>query len=169
MNKMIVRFIMWFAGIGVSFATGLYLDRKFMLLSFPVWVKILAGFLMLVAVLLLARSGRLLRKLGKPDEHWGWTSRFVTKDLYECLRHPYHLGIGLFVTAFSTIIGGLWTQVLVTIFVWTAIFIFLTRVEEPELLEKFGQDYVKYKEKTPMIFPSPRCIINVFLKNISSF
>lgn len=158
------RFILWFAGMILSFGAGLYLDHRFKTLSFPLYIRALAGIVLVFAAFLLARSGRLLRKLGKPKEEWGWTTELVTTDLYRCLRHPHHLGIGLFITAFSAALGSLWTFLFVTFFIWTAILWFLKSVEEPELFEKFNGKYAAYREKIPMLFPSPCCLFRVIFK-----
>ena len=165
MNKMLKRFVLWFGGIAVSFAGGLYLDRRFEILLFPLWMKVLAIIFTLFSIFLLARSGRLLRNMGKPEE-WGWTTRLVTSDLYKCLRHPHHLGIGMFVSAFSIIIGGFFTFILASLFIWVGIIWFLRRVEEPELVEKFGEEYLVYRENTPMLIPSPLCLFKTIFKGV---
>lgn len=166
MSIMTRRFILWFSGIGMSFAAGLFLDREFPLFHFPLHIRILAAFVIFFAVFLLARSGRLLRKMGKPTKDWGWTTKLVTTDLYKCLRHPHHLGIGLFAAGFSALVGNLWTFFIVTSFIWTGILLFLKRVEEPELVEKFGREYTLYKEKTPMLFPHSGCLLRVLFRNL---
>ncbi len=163
MSLMTKRFVLWFSGIVLSFGLGLFLDHRLKTLAFPIWVKALALFLIFFAVLLLARSGRLLRKLGEPKEQWGWTTRLVTSDLYACLRHPHHLGIGLFVSSLSVVVGGVWTFLLASLFIWPAILWFLKSVEEKELVEKFNGEYLSYKEKTPMLLPSPGCLLKVLL------
>jgi protein-S-isoprenylcysteine O-methyltransferase Ste14 len=40
-------------------------------------------------------------------------------------------------------------QVLILINVWE-----LKAIEEPELTKRLGQDYIEYRKKTPMFFPS---------------
>jgi protein-S-isoprenylcysteine O-methyltransferase Ste14 len=32
----------------------------------------------------------------------------------------------------------------------------IKKIEEPELVKRFGTDYIKYKEQTPMFFPGRR-------------
>jgi len=155
------RFILWFASIGLSFGAGLFLDHRLKTLAFPVSLKVLAGLVMVSAVFLLARSGRLLRKIGKSGDKWGWTTKLITSDLYSCLRHPHHLGIGLFISGFSVVAGGIWTFLLANIFIWIAILWFLKTVEEIELLKKFNGEYIAYREKTPMLFPSLVCLLRV--------
>ncbi len=163
MGKMTWRFILWFSGIILSFGAGLFLDHKFETLSFPLLLKALALLVMGMAVFLLARSGRLLRRMGRPMEQWGWTTRLVTTDLYGCLRHPHHLGIGLFVSGLSIVVGGIWTFLIANAFIWTAILWFLKAVEEVELVEKFNGEYLDYRKKTPMLIPSPGCLLRVVL------
>ena len=158
------RFILWFAGIILSFGAGFFLDYRLKTLVFPTLIKVLAGFVIIIAVFLLARSGRLLRKIGRPEDRWGWTTKLVTSDLYHCLRHPHHLGIGLFVSGLSAVAGGIWTFLIANLFIWAAILWFLKAVEEVELLKKFDGEYIAYREKTPMLFPSPGCLLRVVLE-----
>jgi len=42
--------------------------------------------------------------------------------------------------------------------VGSGILVFLYRVEEPELLQKFGDHYRAYRQQVPMLLPSPRCL-----------
>lgn len=63
-------------------------------------------------------------------------------------------GIGFFLDSFSLI------------FVFNPLFILanyweLTRIEEPELLIRLGEDYKIYKEKTPMFFPRLNQIFSI--------
>jgi hypothetical protein len=41
-------------------------------------------------------------------------------------------------------------------------------VEERELVEKFGAEYQAYRQRVPMLFPKPSCIIQVFAKPLEA-
>ncbi len=164
MGTMQRRFLGWLSLLAGATALGWVLHRGLRWPPVP-WPLRLLGLLgMVVAVLLLRRSGRLLRVLGQPGEEWGITQRLVTTDLYACLRHPHHLGIGLFVSSLFLALG-LWELFLVvSLAQWTGILVFLYRVEEPELLAKFGDDYRRYRQQVPMLLGSPVCVLRTLFK-----
>lgn len=55
-------------------------------------------------------------------------------------------GIGFAVNSFSLII--FFTPLFILINVWE-----LKRIEEPELIKRFGNEYIEYKNQTPMFLP----------------
>ena len=105
----------------------------------------------------------MLKALGKPGK-WGCTNQLVTTDIYQCLRHPHHLGIGIFMTSLGLLIGHLWSFLIITLIQWVWVIGFLFLVEERELREKFGEEYEVYSQKVPMLLPKPSCVFNSLLK-----
>ena len=56
---------------------------------------------------------------------------------------------------------GIFFQSVFLLFVFTPLFIFmnfweLKNIEEPELVKRIGQEYVEYRNMTPMFFPGFR-------------
>jgi len=123
----------------------------------------LAG--MVLAHFPLKRTGKLLNLLGESKE-WGCTSRLVTKDLYQCVRHPHHLGVGIFMTSLGLLIGHPWSFLIVSITQWIWVVGFLFLVEERELVKNFGEEYKAYRQQVPMFFPKPLCALRVLTKPI---
>jgi protein-S-isoprenylcysteine O-methyltransferase Ste14 len=66
-------------------------------------------------------------------------------------------GIGVLLGSASLV---LFTPIFILINVWE-----LKAIEEPELLKRLGQDYIEYRKKTPMFFPS---LGKIFNKGFSS-
>jgi protein-S-isoprenylcysteine O-methyltransferase Ste14 len=156
LNLMVKRALMWFASIIAALLVGELIDYYFGMRWF--WEARVIGLLLLVpSFFLLRESGRALKTLGNQRE-WGITTKLVTSGIYSCIRHPHHLGIGLFVTGLSLLIGGPFTFIITTIVIWVEIIAFLKRVEEPELIQKFGDEYIRYKEKVPILFPKLSCL-----------
>jgi len=94
----------------------------------------------------------LLYRMGKPAEgHLERTTRLITTGLYGYIRHPLYL---------SLILGGFgamakdpgYLQILLAIINFIAL-IFTARVEEKEMIMKFGEEYREYMKKTKMFFP----------------
>jgi protein-S-isoprenylcysteine O-methyltransferase Ste14 len=56
-------------------------------------------------------------------------------------------GIGVLLGSTSLLV--LFTPLFILINVWE-----LKAIEEPELLKRLGQDYIEYRKRTPMFFPS---------------
>jgi protein-S-isoprenylcysteine O-methyltransferase Ste14 len=99
-------------------------------------------------------------------ELWGWSTKLITKNIYSCVRHPHHLGVGLFMTFLALLIGYPITFFIVTISQWLWVYLFVIFIEEKECIEKFGNQYSKYSKNVPMFFGNPMCIIKELLNNI---
>ena len=163
MSKCRKRVIHWLLLTSASVGGGIITDLILKSGSFPIFVRFLGLVGMLLAHFLLKRSGRVLRILGEPEE-WGCTAQLVTTDIYQCLRHPHHLGIGIFMTSLGLLIGHPWSFLFITLTQWTWVIGFLLLVEEKELMEKFGEVYKVYCQKVPMLFPNPSCVFKVLSK-----
>ncbi len=86
-----------------------------------------------------------LHRQGKEYEH----KPFTTSSLYKYTRHPLYLGWFLaFWATPSMTMGHLLFAVVTTAYILVAI-----RLEERDLVERFGEDYVEYKKTTPMVLP----------------
>jgi protein-S-isoprenylcysteine O-methyltransferase Ste14 len=97
-------------------------------------------------------------------KEWGCTSRLITTDIYQCVRHPHHLGVGIFMTSLGLLMGHLYSFLIISISQWVWVIAFLVLVEEKELVEKFGQEYQAYRQKVPMLVPKPICFLRIFAR-----
>jgi len=158
------RLIIWSMLTGISIVAGIGTDIVLKTKSFPALIRLVGLIGMLLAHFPLRRTGRLLNVLGEPKE-WGGTSRLVTTDIYQCVRHPHHLGVGIFMTSLGLLIGHLWSFLIITMSQWVWVIAFLFLVEEKELIKKFGEEYKAYSQRVPMLFPKPICIFRVFTKS----
>lgn len=156
---------MWLLLTTISVVVGIAIDVVLKTESFPVLVRVVGLIGMIVAHFPLKRTGRLLKLLGEQKE-WGCTNRLITTDIYKCVRHPHHLGIGIFMTSLGLLIGHVWSFLIITITQWVWVIAFLFLVEEKELREKFGEKYRVYSQKVPMLFPKLMCTFRVFSKSI---
>jgi len=149
--------------VGGGRATDLVLRSA----AFPLWVRLLGLLGMVLAHFPLKRTGKLLRRMGEPEK-WGCTTRLVTTDIYQCVRHPHHVGVGFFMTSLGLLIGHPWSFLIITISQWAWVFGFLFLVEEKELVKKFGEEYKAYRRQVPMLFPNPVCAITVLSRPIDA-
>ena len=73
----------------------------------------------------------------------------VTRGLYRVVRHPLYTFSLLFIWLTSTV-----SQNSLTVYVGATLYVLVgIYFEERKLLLEFGNDYVKYKESTPMLIP----------------
>jgi len=159
------RLIFWLLLTGMSVVVGIVIDVVLRTESFPVLVRLVGFIGVIMAHFPLKRTGRLLKLLGEQKE-WGCTNRLITTDIYKCVRHPHHLGVGIFMTSLGLLIGHVWSFVIITITQWVWVIAFLFLVEEKELTEKFGAEYKAYRQQVPMLFPKLNCVFRVFTKSI---
>ncbi|MFX1574684.1 MAG: methyltransferase family protein [Promethearchaeota archaeon] len=80
-----------------------------------------------------------------------YTTKLVENGPYAIVRHPQYLGGMLFSISIT-----FWTQIFLSLFLSIIIIILTyqwTYVEDKNLIEKFGEDYKKYKLKVPRLNP----------------
>ena len=80
--------------------------------------------------------------------------QLVTTGPYAYVRNPMLsgvfallFGLGILLGSFSLLV--IFTPLFIFVNVWE-----LKAIEEPELIKRLGQDYVEYRKRTPMFFPS---------------
>ena len=78
------------------------------------------------------------------------TKRLITSDIYRYSRNPQYTGYALFPLGYAMVGHTLVAYASVVLFV---VLMHLTvLVEEEHLERKFGDEYHRYKEKTPRYF-----------------
>jgi protein-S-isoprenylcysteine O-methyltransferase Ste14 len=161
------RLILWIALTVLSIGVGLLLDLIMLKTTvFPFSVRLAGLTGVILAHFLLKRTGRLLRKFGE-CELWGWSTKLIITNVYQCVRHPHHMGVGTFMTFLGLLAGYPVTFIIIAVSQWLWVFLFVVLIEEKECLEKFGNEYRKYQQKVPMFFGNPFCIIRELMKPIN--
>lgn len=140
------RYFAFEALLGLVFlnAQGWFLD--------PLTPRQILSWVFLTSSLLLAVYGfRLLRTIGQPEGPIERTTQLVTAGAYKYIRHPLYsslilLGAGIYLKGISLESGLL--------FLLLTGFLFATaKIEETENLNKFGQEYRRYMQRTKMFIP----------------
>ena len=128
------------------------------LLNYPYWFKNpfswhqILSWIFLVSSTILAFWGfSQLKKRGKPEGQFEDTTTLVTTGLYKYIRHPLYLslllvGLGAFFKHIDYI------QMILLVINIVAL-IFTAKVEEKEMIRKFGNEYVEYMKTTRMFLP----------------
>jgi protein-S-isoprenylcysteine O-methyltransferase Ste14 len=99
----------------------------------------------------------VVRGKGGPTEGFGVaisprTERLVTTGPYRNTRNPMVFGAFSVYFALAIFIGSVGGLILLTIFFVLASF-YLKRVEEPRLINDFGDEYKEYQRRVSMIVP----------------
>ena len=114
-------------------------------------VQIISWILLILSAYVVITGYLLLKRKGKPDSNFENTSILVKSGIYGYIRHPLYLSIFLF-GAGVMIKNACVIQVVLGII--TLIAIYLTaRIEEKEMITKFGEEYREYMKKTRMFIP----------------
>ena len=119
---------------------------------------ILASLFFLVAFILIGWSVlTFLRAKGTPVP-FNPPPQLVTTGPYAYVRNPMLTGVFALLFGIGVLLGSvsllaIFTPLFIFVNVWE-----LKVIEEPELLKRLGQDYIEYRKRTPMFFPSLRKI-----------
>jgi protein-S-isoprenylcysteine O-methyltransferase Ste14 len=129
------------------------IQQPFLIVGVPV---LIAGFLFSMA------SIWQLYSLGK-GMPWGdivedcQSSHLVTSGLYRYTRNPMLFGTWLLLCGFGICFGSPTMALLISTTLVVLVSIWIERLEEPELVKRFGQEYLDYNERTSFIIPrTPR-------------
>ena len=78
--------------------------------------------------------------------------QFVETGPFRIVRHPTYFSMILELLAFGLIFSA-WWMLLVIFFLFVPALIMRLRLEEPALVEKFGDTYRDYQRRVPMLIP----------------
>lgn len=135
-----------------------YLDRFFGFSEFlpkTLEIAISLPFLVAGALMWLWSAGRFFKTKGTPVPV-NPPPKLVTDGLYAYTRNPMMTGL------FMVMAGiGIYSGSMTLTFIMTPLFVLMSIlefkfIEEPELAKRFGDEYIRYKEKTPIIIPGLR-------------
>ena len=85
------------------------------------------------------------------------TKKLVTMPPYNYCRNPITFGALLYYFGFGILVGS-FSLIGFNILLIFLVILYLKLIEETELEERFGKEYIKYKERTPFLIPWPRVI-----------
>jgi len=160
MQRIFIWFLMIFGGTALS----LYLDAQLFSdynLILPFYgISAIIGLLLFYAVIRISKNtGRTLAKYGRKGELKRMETNFlVNQGVYKYMRHPMHLGLLLFPLSIAFLMGSPSFVLLIAPSEIIFMLLMIKFVEEPEVIRKFGDQYLEYKEGVPWFCIKIRCL-----------
>jgi protein-S-isoprenylcysteine O-methyltransferase Ste14 len=110
-------------------------------------ILVITGFVILIISLIFGMAACFVKPFTKPNKE----EKLQTTGFYSIVRHPvmfcdsfWPLGLSLI---FKSIYGTVFTLI------WFIGAYLVTLVEEKELIEEYGDAYIRYRKKVPRIIP----------------
>jgi protein-S-isoprenylcysteine O-methyltransferase Ste14 len=128
------------------------------LLNIKVWfakpfsfLQLASWILLILSIYVVITGFLLLKKEGKPDSNFENTSLLVKSGIYGYIRHPLYLSIFLLGTGIM-LKDPAPLQLILAVINLIAVY-FTARIEEHEMIVKFGDEYKSYMKDTKMFIP----------------
>lgn len=129
-----------------------------MLLNYKVWfnnpfspIQIVSWILLILSIYVVLTGYLLLKRKGKPSKNFENTSVLVKSGIYSLIRHPLYLSVFLLGTGVMLKNIGSYQ---IGLGIVNVIAVYITaRIEENEMVVKFGNEYKAYMEVTKMFIP----------------
>jgi len=156
----------------VTFLVGRIVDSRLGLPRYPPmpWNLIVGLVVFLGGLWLGLKSTRLLYSLGG-GLPWGEarkeakTSRLVTSGVYAYIRNPMIIGYTLLPFGMGVMFQSPGMALSISPLVLVANVVIVKLVEEPNLVERFGEEYIQYRARTPFLFPRPGALYRSLLSS----
>jgi len=128
------------------------------LLNYDMWFvkpfslhQVFSWFLLISSLYPVIAGYLLLKRKGKPGKNFENTSLLVKTGIYGLIRHPLYLSIFLFGTGVMLKDPAKLQLILGTV---NLIAVYVTaRIEEGEMIKRFGNEYRDYMVETKMFIP----------------
>lgn len=109
--------------------------------------------LIVVGTFLVIKTTILFSKIGEGTvAHWAPPKKLVVRGIYRYMRNPMIFGILITVFGEIMIFGSL-SLVPYFLFLLIGHHLLFTKYEEPDLIKRFGEDYVQYMKNVPRWIP----------------
>ncbi|MEA3544048.1 MAG: methyltransferase [Thermodesulfobacteriota bacterium] len=154
---MVWKFLFWPAVWIMILIPGwiwpLYLDGINRLATFFLGFILFAGSMALTAV-----GGRTLKRFAhRQNSKTFWPDSFTEKGIFGCMRHPMYLGLALLPVSVAMMWGSI-PAILASGWGVAAAFWFVLVIEEKETLQRFGDEYSQYMQRTSPFILSLKCL-----------
>lgn len=113
--------------------------------------QLVSWILLILSIYVVITGYLLLKRKGKPGSNFENTSQLVKSGIYGYIRHPLYLSIFLLGTGVM-LKDPEPAQLILGVINLIAIYV-TARIEENEMISKFGDEYRTYMKETKMFFP----------------
>lgn len=163
-GTILIMLFSWFLSIKYKRYHGIVrffaFESVFMLvlLNAKVWfnnpfspTQLVSWILLFLSIYVVVTGYILLKRMGKPDSNFENTSLLVKSGIYRYIRHPLYLSIFLLGTGIMLKDPGKLQLILASVNL-VAVY-FTARIEEGEMIAKFGDEYRSYMSESKMFIP----------------
>ncbi|MFA5297081.1 MAG: isoprenylcysteine carboxylmethyltransferase family protein [Lutibacter sp.] len=159
-----IRIVIWIIMIFGGSILGYYLDYLIFenvhqniilhIVSFLIGV-----FLLSLVIKVSKNTGRTLAKYGRKGKLKRMeTNVLVKQGIYNYMRHPMYLGLFLFPVGIAFLIGSPSFILIIAPIEIIFMLIMIKLLEEPEAINKFGEQYLNYKKQVPRFCFKIKCL-----------
>ncbi len=163
-GTVLIALFSWFFSIGHKRYHGIPRFFAFesifvlFLLNYRVWFRLPFSFIHILSWILLILSAwfgiegyLLLKRRGRPEGEFENTTVLVKTGIYRVIRHPLYLSLFSLGTGIMLKDPGP-VQVILGVVILIALY-FTARIEEKEMIRRFGAEYADYMKNTKMFLP----------------
>ncbi len=120
------------------------------------WHQVIGALMTIGGIILMGWSISIQYTLGKgtPFPKFA-TQRLITTGPYAYTRNPMTLGAFLLCLGIAMGMGSM-PVILLVLIIFSALLTFIYRHETRELTERFGEEYLEYRKRTPFFIPGIR-------------
>lgn len=169
-RQLVAYLLIFIAAPTLTFVLGSWLDNLFGLPVFPVFpLNLFSGItVMIIGLNLGIKSTRELYQHGG-GLPWGEAAheveiqRLVKTGIYAYSRNPMMLGYSLLPVGMGFLFQSIGMIIALTPVVLALNYMIVKNREEPRLLERFGDEYQRYRDETPFLFPNWGGLLNKYL------
>ena len=144
----------------ITYIVGNWVDKALTLPKYPPFpYNLVFGFSIFASGLWLGiKSTRLLYMYGA-GLPWGearaidQSSKLVTTGLYKYTRNPMVLGYSMLPVGMGFMFRSIGMTTIIPALVLIFNLVLVKLIEEPRLVKRFGDEYLEYRNRTPMLIP----------------
>ena len=122
--------------------------------------RIVGIILAVLGVTFIAVASKHLLKVAGPEQI---PRELITDGIYGKVRNPIYTGVVLLTIGWSLIWGATYSFFIITSVVVLILLALIKFLEEPMLTKFFGDKFLGYRKRVPMLFPLPIMVVIIAL------
>ncbi len=123
-------------------------------LSFIYPFGIIAGAVLIISGVWITYRGIKDLRLRYSYSGYEREDTLVTTDIYASTRNPMYFGATMMIFGWFLVLP--FTFLLISTLLFSILFYITAKMEEKQLSQKFGREYLKYKRNVPLFIPRPK-------------